>query len=448
MRRYWARAAAGRARAARPTAAGLAPPPRSRWPLRGYALWRSSAARSPSTAPPGQSPSSGTPSARSSTRRPSWSSIPRQAPPTPTAHGALSAEYVAYLGPPLLLLVAVPPSGTGVTCGCAPQASHGRCSRRCRSASHGPLPFHWLQSLPLVGDIISQPDVRPRGRAPPRRCSRSGSTWPGPGCRHGRAAAPGGARRGRAARAAAAGTAPGGGRARRRVPAGWDTVFTRLRLPPRASVLVVPLPYSQQGEAMLWQADTGQPASWSRAGSSAPARPATASPPMGAAVHAQTVHCLDALWQGAAWTRLRQPRARAAVLAPGRGGRGHRPGTPLGRFLIGLLGAPDTGDGQCSAGGPLSAGDPQGEGRSARGHWATQHGRRGQVKVVGPRVGGWGLSGLGVGARGGRAVGERGAAQQRARAVAAVAVPVVEAVRMRKTVPIPHWRAQASGPSG
>jgi hypothetical protein len=45
-----------------------------------------------------------------------------------------------------------------------------------------------------------------------------------------------------------------------RVPAAWGAVFTRLRLPPGADVLVVPLPYSQQGEAMLWQADTGQPA--------------------------------------------------------------------------------------------------------------------------------------------------------------------------------------------
>jgi hypothetical protein len=43
------------------------------------------------------------------------------------------------------------------------------------------------------------------------------------------------------------------------VPAGWSAAFGALRLPPSASVLVVPVPMSTFTEPLRWQADTGVP---------------------------------------------------------------------------------------------------------------------------------------------------------------------------------------------
>ena len=45
------------------------------------------------------------------------------------------------------------------------------------------------------------------------------------------------------------------------VPAGWSAAFAALRLPPSASVLVVPVPMSTFTEPLRWQADTGVPRS-------------------------------------------------------------------------------------------------------------------------------------------------------------------------------------------
>jgi hypothetical protein len=45
------------------------------------------------------------------------------------------------------------------------------------------------------------------------------------------------------------------------LPAGWTTVFSALRLPADAHVLVVPIPVATFTEALRWQADTGQPGS-------------------------------------------------------------------------------------------------------------------------------------------------------------------------------------------
>src|SRR5207244_4120295 len=45
------------------------------------------------------------------------------------------------------------------------------------------------------------------------------------------------------------------------VPAGWTAAFAALRLPPSASVLVVPVPMSTFTEPLRWQADTGEPRS-------------------------------------------------------------------------------------------------------------------------------------------------------------------------------------------
>lgn len=45
------------------------------------------------------------------------------------------------------------------------------------------------------------------------------------------------------------------------VPTGWRTVFSELRLPSGASVLVVPVPTATFTEPLRWQSDTGEPAS-------------------------------------------------------------------------------------------------------------------------------------------------------------------------------------------
>jgi hypothetical protein len=45
------------------------------------------------------------------------------------------------------------------------------------------------------------------------------------------------------------------------VPSGWTAAFDALRLPPSASVLVVPVPMSTFTEPLRWQADTGEPRS-------------------------------------------------------------------------------------------------------------------------------------------------------------------------------------------
>jgi hypothetical protein len=45
------------------------------------------------------------------------------------------------------------------------------------------------------------------------------------------------------------------------VPAGWQTAFARLRLAPDDRVLVVPIPVVGSAQAMRWQAETGEPGS-------------------------------------------------------------------------------------------------------------------------------------------------------------------------------------------
>jgi len=269
------------------------------------------------------------------------------------SHRAGSAEYVAYLGPPLIIVVVL-------------AAIRYWRDLRVRSAAvvwlvlealslgvNGPLlPFHWLQGLPLLGDTFPSRisiladgaaaavlafgldlarSPAPRTAGPLRRAvpvvvallailplvPRPVAVIPG---------------------------AP--------LPAGWDTVFSRLDLPPDASVLVVPVPYSQQGEAMLWQADTGQPAElvagWflgpDATGHGAPAY-------WGPPFTARTVTCLDALWLGpasingcaAAFQQALAYWHPAAVVAD------TSQGTPLAQFITEALGQPAVQDGQLLA---------------------------------------------------------------------------------------------------
>jgi hypothetical protein len=136
------------------------------------------------------------------------------------------------------------------------------------------------------------------------------------------------------------------------VPTGWDTVFTRLHLPADASVLVVPAPYSQQGEAMLWQADTGQPGELTAGWFLGPLPSGQgASAYWGPRFTIETVVCLDTLWQG----KATDPGCASAVRTalgywhPAAVAADTGPGTRLGRFLTGILGKPAVQDGQMLA---------------------------------------------------------------------------------------------------
>jgi hypothetical protein len=266
------------------------------------------------------------------------------------SHGANAAEYVAYLGPPLLVLVACVAIWYWRDLRVRAAAVTWLVLEALSLGVNGPLlPFHWLQGLPLLGDMLpSRLSVVADGAAAAVLAfglDLALSSVP-------RTAGP--LRRAAPVvvallavlplvpRPVAASTAPP-------VPAGWDTVFTRLHLPADASVLVVPAPYSQQGEAMLWQADTGQPAELTAGWFLGPLPSGRgASSYWGPHFTVETVVCLDALWQGQAADHACAPAVRTALgyWHPAAVAADTQPGTPLGRFLIGILGKPTVQDGQ------------------------------------------------------------------------------------------------------
>ena len=269
------------------------------------------------------------------------------------SHGANSAEYVAHLGPPMLILVAflavrywrdLRVRAAGVVWVVLEALSLG---------VNGPLlPFHWLQALPLLGDMLpSRLSILAGGAA---------AVVLAFGLDLARSSAPQSA--GLVRRTAPVVVAllavlplvprPVAAIRDATVPAGWNTVFTRLSLPPNASVLVVPPPYSQQGEAMLWQADTGQPdelvAGWFL-GPNPSGRGASAY--WGPSFTVRTVLCLDALWRGTRPSSGCAPALRSALSYwhPAAVVADTRTGTPLGRFLVKSLGKPTVPDGQLLA---------------------------------------------------------------------------------------------------
>jgi hypothetical protein len=269
------------------------------------------------------------------------------------SHRAPSAEYVAYLGPPLLILAALVTiwywrdlrvRSAGVVWLALEALSLG--------VNSPLLPFHWLQGLPLLGDTFpSRMSILADGGAAAVLAF---------GLDLARASAPrtaGPLRRALPVVVAVLAVLPLIPRPAAaidgaKVPAGWNTVFARLRLPQNASVLVVPVPYSQLGQAMLWQADTGQPAElvggWFLGpDASGHGDDGYWGPPF----TSRAGQCLDALWQGPASINgctlafslaLGYWHPAAVVADTG-------PGTPLGKFLIGSLGAPTVEDGQLLA---------------------------------------------------------------------------------------------------
>jgi hypothetical protein len=118
------------------------------------------------------------------------------------------------------------------------------------------LPWYWLQTLPVTGSVL--PDrfsIVADGAAAAAFAfgfDAARRQWPG-------------AKRFVAALAVVAVIplvpAPLPAAPVTALPAGWTAVFSGLRLPAGAHVLVVPIPVSTFTEALRWQADTGQPGS-------------------------------------------------------------------------------------------------------------------------------------------------------------------------------------------
>jgi len=266
-------------------------------------------------------------------------------------------EYLAYLGWPLLVVLVVAAvcfwrdprvRAAAVTWAVLEVFSLGGQSRTFLGVHvpGGLLPWHWLQGLPLLGEIL--PDrfaILADGAAAvvlafsldlARSAAPEAAGW-----------------RRRSLPFAVAVLAllpliplPIQASAVPPVPAGWQAAFAGLRLAPGARVLVVPVPYAHRPEALRWQADTGQPGSLmggyfvgtNRAGQGTleyygPVR-----------VNRFFVY-LDALWlwDGSSLPRApsrAQIRADLAYLRPAAVVAVTSRGSPLGHYLTGLFGRP------------------------------------------------------------------------------------------------------------
>jgi hypothetical protein len=124
-------------------------------------------------------------------------------------------------------------------------------------------------------------------------------------------------------------------------PAGWQTAFGRLHLTADAPVLIVPVPYQRNTDALRWQAQTGDPGSLIEGYFIGPNQFGHAKE-YGIGLP-NTARTLDEIWAGehkhapspaqlrttfATW----RPAAIVAVASPG---------SRIGRILIGFLGPPD-----------------------------------------------------------------------------------------------------------
>jgi hypothetical protein len=183
-------------------------------------------------------------------------------------------EYLAYLGWPMLIVLAViavlwwrrlPVRVAAVTFAVLSVASLGG---TLMAGGHQHtwfrLPWYWLQSLPIAGSVIPDRfsiladgaaaalfafglDAARARWAPPRYLGRLDPRWVIAGV----------------AIVALAPLLPRPLSAGALVPppAGWRQTFSTLQLPAGAPVLVVPVPMSSFTEPLRWAADTGTPAS-------------------------------------------------------------------------------------------------------------------------------------------------------------------------------------------
>lgn len=270
-------------------------------------------------------------------------------------HGLEYSEYLAYLGWPLLIVLVlaivwfwrdVRVLAAGAIWVVLELLSLGGGSPL--------LPFHWLQGVPLLVEMI--PDrlsILADGAAAAVLAF---------GLDLGRAAvsSPQAGRLRRVAPLVVAMVAvlpllprPAAAVTATPVPAGWDTVFARLHLPANESALVVPVPYNHEADAMLWQADTGQPAELNAGWFIGPLPDGRAVVgyygPSSSQTH-QAVACLDRLWDGTVpASQCTMVKAALAYWHPGAVVADTTRDSPLGRFLTELLGRPTIKAGQLLA---------------------------------------------------------------------------------------------------
>lgn len=219
------------------------------------------------------------------------------------------------------------------------------------------LPWYWLQTLPVTGSVLpSRFSIVADGAAAAAFAfgfDAARARWP---------------RAGRLIAVLAAAAvlplipAPLPVATAMPVPAGWSTALGALRLPPGAHVLTVPIPVSTFTAPLRWQASTGQPASlvggyymgptWS--GQAATDGNGLSSEAMYLnQLWAQSAHvpvaAVATLPANGIYPSALQMRAQlrgwkvSALVAVA------RPGSPLGRYLTGLLGPPAEHAGQVLA---------------------------------------------------------------------------------------------------
>jgi hypothetical protein len=260
------------------------------------------------------------------------------------------AEVLSYLGWPLIIVLVAAAIGfwrdprvraAAVTCAVLELCSQGGGPLPMRGFRLPGwfLPYHWLQGLPAMAQLI------------PGRFAILGAGAAGAvlafSLDRARALAPEAAawRRGLPVAVAvlavlpliplpyhATPVAP--------VPAGWQAAFTRLDLAPDARVLIVPVTLINHTEVMRWQADTGEPGSMIGGYYLGP-------DPHGQAVFSMggpqlyVAEYLNRLWQGRApLRRVALVRSALAYWQPAAVVAVTRKTSALGQFLTSVLGQP------------------------------------------------------------------------------------------------------------
>ena len=288
----------------------------------------------------------------------------RASPTTASTGIRYLPEYLAYLGWPLIIVLVAAAIRyrrdpkvrvMAVTCAVLEVFSLGGVDRKFLGFRYpgALLPWHWLQSLPVVGAIL--PDrfsILADGAAAAvlafaldlaRSAVPEAAQWM---CR--------------SLPTAVAVLAlvsliplPLHTQTVTQVPAGWQAAFARLRLPANAQVLIVPVPYAHRPEPMRWQADTGEPRSFNGGwfvgvNHTGKAVVEYFGPPRITAFFLY----LDALWagrpRGLAPSRS-QIRADLAYLRPAAVVAVTSRRSPLGRYLTGFFGPPAFGVGDVLA---------------------------------------------------------------------------------------------------
>ena len=197
----------------------------------------------------------------------------RASPTTASTGTRYLPEYLAYLGLPLIVVLVAAAIRywrdpkvriMAVTCAVLEVLSLGGADRKFLGFRYpgALLPWHWLQSLPVIGAIL--PDrfsILADGAAAAVLAfalDLARSEMP---------EAAGWLPRRLPAVVAVLALVPLiplplHAQTVTQVPAGWQAAFARLALPADAPVLIVPVPYSHRTEPMRWQADTGEPGSF------------------------------------------------------------------------------------------------------------------------------------------------------------------------------------------